>query len=168
MGEHFIWNVSPSLSVSYASSNDVYEHEPSVREIQKIASSRTVERTDTWGIIKNTVRVYGAGETTAQYNFMSTPDSTPDYLKAIEAMQAAAAENGFGDIEVALFEAAGAGDRAGMVIASVQAPNLARLGAFMDARWSSWMAESMKSFPTLRTPEHEWVQTCTTLYSNDG
>ena len=36
MGEHFIWSVSPSLSVGYASSNDVYLHEPSVREINKI------------------------------------------------------------------------------------------------------------------------------------
>ena len=167
IGEHVIWNVSPSLSVGYASSNAVYQHAPSVREIQKIARSRTVERRDTWGIIKNTVRVYGVGETTAQYNFMSTPDSTQDYLKAIEVMETAAAENGFSDIEVALFEAAGAGDRAGMVIASVQAPNLARLGAFMDERWSSWMADSMKSFPTLRTAEHEWVQTCTTLYSSN-
>ena len=79
----------------------------------------------------------------------------------------AAAENGFGDIEVGVFEASGAGDRAGMVIASVQAPNLSRLGAFMDQRWSSWMSEASQEFPTLRTPEHEWVQTCTTLYSSN-
>ena len=44
---------------------------------------------------------------------------------------------------------------------------MVRLGAFMDERCSSWMAESMKSFPTLRTAEHEWVQTCTTLYSSN-
>lgn len=167
MGEHFIWSVSPSLSVGYASSNDVFQHAPSVREIQKISRSRTVERRDTYGIIKNTVSVYGEGETTAQYNLLSTPDDVQTYIKAISAMETAAAENGFGDIEVGVFEASGAGDRAGMVIASVQAPNLSRLGAFMDQRWSSWMSEASQEFPTLRTPEHEWVQTCTTLYSSN-
>ena len=167
MGEHFIWSVSPSLSVGYASSNDVYLHEPSVREINKIVRSRTVERRDTYGIIKNTVRVYGEGETTAQYNLLSRPESVQTYIKAIGALEAAAAENGFDDIEMAVFEASGAGDRAGMVIASVQAPNLSRLGAFMDQRWSSWMADASQEFPTLRVAEHEWIQTCTTLYSSN-
>ena len=168
LGNNFVWSVAPSLAIGFASANDVYEDPKAAREIQKIIRSRTVERRDSWGIIKNTERVYGAGETTAQYNFMSTPESVLGYVSAIEAMEAAAAENGFGDIQVAVFEAAGAGDRAGMVIASVQAPNLQRLGAFLDERWSSWMAESMSTFPTLRTPEHEWVNVCTTLYSNSS
>ncbi len=45
-------------------------------------------------------------------------------------MEAAAAENGFEDIQMVVFEGFGAGDWARMVMASIQAPNVERLGAF--------------------------------------
>ena len=103
---------------------------------------------------------------TAQYNLLSTPSNANDYVEAVKAMEAAAAENGFADVEIAVFSASGAGDRAGMVMASVQAPSMERLGLFLGARSSGWMSEAMKDFDTLRTPEYEWLLNCEVIYSN--
>jgi hypothetical protein len=53
-----------------------------------------------------------------------------------------------------------------MVMASVQAPSMERLGLFLGARSSGWMSEAMKDFDTLRTPEYEWLLNCEVIYSN--
>ena len=80
-------------------------------------------------------------------------------------MENAASENGFDDIEFVVFEGFGAGDWTRMAMASIQAPSIERLGAFMDARQSDWMAESMSAFPSMRTPVRDWFLLCTTLSS---
>ena len=49
---------------------------------------------------------------------------------------------------------------------SVQAPTSNELGAFLDQRQSSWMAEALQSFDTIRTPIEDFVMQCTTLTVN--
>ncbi len=90
-----------------------------------------------------------------------------EYVKTIEAMEAAAAQNGFEDIQMVVFEGFGAGDWARMVMASIQAPSVERLGAFFDQNRSDWMAESMNAFPSMRTPVRDWYLLCTTLSVSD-
>jgi hypothetical protein len=136
------------------------------RAIRKISKKRSVERRDIYEVLKQTSQVSTAGQITAQYNLLSTPSNANDYVEAVKTMEAAAANNGFADVEIAVFSASGAGDRAGMVMASVQAPSMERLGLFLGARSSGWMSEAMKDFDTLRTPEYEWLLNCEVIYSN--
>jgi hypothetical protein len=82
-------------------------------------------------------------------------------------MEEAASENGFGDITVALWGSVTSGDRAGTVMASVQAPTSERLGAFFDQRDSSWMTEAMSTFDSIRTPVVDFMMQCTTLSVNN-
>ena len=137
------------------------------KTINKISSKRSIVKKDIYEIIKPAKRAYKVGETTAQYNLLSRPNNVAEYVKTIEAMEAAAAKNGFGDIQMVVFEAFGAGDWARMVMASIQAPNVERLGAFFDQNRSDWMAESMNAFPSMRTPVRDWYLLCTTLSVSD-
>ena len=116
-------------------------------------------------MVKPSNSSYSAGVTLAQYNLLSRPNDMSKYIKTIEAMENAASENGFDDIEFVVFEGFGAGDWTRMAMASIQAPSIERLGAFMDARQSDWMAESMSAFPSMRTPVRDWFLLCTTLSS---
>ena len=163
-GNHYVWNLGPTLAATMSSipGNDA----DTARAIRKISKKRSVERRDIYEVLKQTSQVSTAGQMTAQYNLLSTPSNANDYVEAVKAMEAAAAENGFADVEIAVFSASGAGDRAGMVMASVQAPSMERLGLFLGARSSSWMSEAMKDFGTLRTPEYEWLLNCEVIYSN--
>ncbi len=82
-------------------------------------------------------------------------------------MENAAASNGFDDISVSLYGSVASGDRAGTVMASVQAPTSSRLGAFFDQRDSVWMSEAMSEFNSIRTPVIDFMMTCTTLSVNN-
>lgn len=163
-GNHYVWNIGPSLvSTMTAIPGD---DDDTAQAIKRISKKRSVERRDIYEVLKQTSQVNTAGQISAQYNLLSTPSSVDAYVEAIEAMEAASAKNGFSDVEIAVFSASGAGDRAGMVMASVQAPSMDRLGLFLEARDSSWMSEAMSDFPSLRTPEHEWLLNCEVIYSN--
>ena len=52
-------------------------------------------------------------------------------------------------------------------MASVQAPNGDRLGAFFDQRASSWMTESMSTFDGIREHVLDFMKQCTTLSVNN-
>lgn len=163
-GNHYVWSLSPSLAATMAS---VPGSDASVdKAVKKISKKRTVERRDVYEVIKITSQVNVAGQLTAQYNLLSTPSSVSAYVEAVTAMETAAAKNGFSDVEIAVFQASGAGDRAGMVMASVQAPSTQRLGDFLSQRNSGWMAEAMKDFPSLRKSEHDWLLNCEVIHSN--
>ena len=163
-GNHYVWNLGPSLAATMSAvpGND----SSTANAIRKISKKRTVERRDIYEVLKQTSQVSTAGQTSAQYNLLSMPSNVNDYIEAVTAMEAAAARNGFSDVEIAVFSASGAGDRAGMVMASVQAPSTERLGLFLGARDSNWMSEAMKDFSNLRTPEYEWLLNCEVIYSN--
>ncbi len=135
--------------------------------IARISSKRSVVKRAIFEVIKPGKTPYKAGETNAQYNLLSRPNDVSQYIQTIAAMEAAAAENGFEDIQMVVFEGFGAGDWARMVMASVQAPSVERLGAFLDEMRSPWMAESMSAFPSLRTPVHDWQLQCRTISASD-
>ena len=162
-GDHYVWAISPSMSALLQSEVRFWNDKSIAKTINKISSKRSIVKKDIYEIIKPAKRAYKVGETTAQYNLLSRPNNVAEYVKTIEAMEAAAAKNGFGDIQMVVFEAFGAGDWARMVMASVQAPNVERLGAFFDQNRSDWMAESMNAFPSMRTPVRDWYLLCTTL-----
>jgi len=163
-GNHYVWSLSPSLAATMAS---VPGSDTSIdKAVKKISKKRTVERRDVYEVIKTTSQVNIAGQLTAQYNLLSTPSNVSAYVEAISAMESAAAKNGFSDVEIAVFQASGAGDRAGMVMASVQAPSTQRLGDFLSQRNAGWMAEAMKDFPSLRKSEHDWLLNCEVIYNN--
>ena len=161
-GNHYVWSLSPSLAATMASGSDASID----KAVKKISKKRTVERRDVYEVIKITSQVNVAGQLTAQYNLLSTPSSVSAYVEAVTAMETAAAKNGFSDVEIAVFQASGAGAGAGMVMASVQAPSTQRLGDFLSQRNSGWMAEAMKDFPSLRKSEHDWLLNCEVIYSN--
>ena len=161
-GNHYVWSLSPSLAATMASGSDASID----KAVKKISKKRTVERRDVYEVIKITSQVNVAGQLTAQYNLLSTPSSVSAYVEAVTAMETAAAKNGFSDVEIAVFQASGAGDRAGMVMASVQAPSTQRLGDFLSQRNSGWMAEAMKDFPSLRKSEHDCLLNCEVIHSN--
>ena len=162
-GDHYAWAISPSMSALLQSEVKFWNDKSIAKTINKISSKRSIVKKDIYEIIKPAKRAYKVGETTAQYNLLSRPNNVAEYVKTIEAMEAAAAKNGFEDIQMVVFEAFGAGDWARMVMASIQAPNVERLGAFFDQNRSNWMAESMNAFPSMRTPVRDWYLLCTTL-----
>jgi len=137
-----------------------------VRALKKIANKREIVRTDLMFVIKSG-EIGGVGETTANYNLISSTNDVSGYAEALTAMEAAAAENGFEDISVALWGSVTSGDRAGTVMASVQAPTSERLGAFFDERQSSWMTDAMSQFNAIRTPVIDFMMQCTTLSVNN-
>jgi hypothetical protein len=163
-GNHYVWNLGPTLAATMSAipGNDA----DTTKAIRKISKKRSIERRDIYEVLKQTSQVSTAGQKTAQYNLLSIPSNANDYVEAVKAMESAAADNGFADVEIAVFSASGAGDRAGMVMASVQAPSMDRLGLFLGARNSGWMSEAMKDFGTLRTPQYEWLLDCEVVYSN--
>ena len=163
--EHYVWSIAPSIS-AMMSNPEFFTDKNVVRAIRKIANKRDVVRRDLMYVIKET-DIGAPGETTAQYNLISSTDDISGYAAALTAMEKAAAKNGFEDISVALFGSLAGGDRALTVMASVQAPTPARLGAFFDERQSTWMSEVMSEFGGLRTPEIDFMMMCTTLSVNN-
>ena len=111
--------------------------------------------------------VGGPGTSTANYNLISSTDDVSGYASALTRMESAAANNGFDDISVALYGSVTSGDRAGTVMASVQAPTSERLGAFFDQRNSAWMTQAMSEFNSIRTPVIDFMMTCTVLSVNN-
>ena len=136
------------------------------RALRKIANKREVVRRDLMFVIKSG-EIGGVGETTANYNLISSTDDVSGYAAALTAMEKAAASNGFADISVALWGSVTSGDRAGTVMASVSAPTSERLGAFFDERQSSWMTDAMSKFNSIRTPVVDFMMQCTTLSVNN-
>ena len=164
-GDHYVWNISPSMTATLEANDRAFNDKDSLKAINKISNKRDIKRRDIYNVVKPSNNSYSAGVTLAQYNLLSRPNDMSKYIKTIEAMENAASENGFDDIEFVVFEGFGAGDWARMAMASIQAPSIERLGAFMDARQSDWMAESMSAFPSMRTPVRDWFLLCTTLSS---
>ncbi len=164
-GDHYVWNISPSMTATLAANDRAFNDEASLKAISKISNKREIKRRDIYNVVKPSNNSYKTGTTLAQYNLLSRPNDMSKYIQTIQAMENAASENGFDDIEFVVFEGFGAGDWSRMAMASIQAPSIERLGAFMDARQSDWMAESMSAFPSMRTPVRDWFLLCTTLSS---
>tara|TARA_B100000929_G_C15359319_1_gene370425 strand:+ start:59 stop:772 length:714 start_codon:yes stop_codon:yes gene_type:complete len=165
VNEHYVWNFAPSVSAMM--SNPGFFSDKNVqRAIRKIASKREVTRRDLMYSIKSG-EVGAVGTSTANYNLISSTNDVSGYASALTRMENAAASNGFDDISVALYGSVTSGDRAGTVMASVQAPTPARLGAFFDQRDSAWMSEAMSEFNSIRTPVIDFMMTCTVLSVNN-
>ena len=165
VNEHYVWTISPSVA-AMMSNPEFFTDKNVVREIRKIANKREVIRRDLMFVIKSG-DIGGVGETTANYNLISSTKDVSGYAAALTRMEEAASENGFGDIRVALWGSVTSGDRAGTVMASVQAPTSERLGEFFDQRDSSWMTEAMSTFDSIRTPVVDFMMLCTTLSVNN-
>ena len=165
VNEHYVWNFAPSVSAMMA--NPGFFSDKNVqRAIRKIASKREVTRRDLMYSVKSG-EVGAVGTSTANYNLISSTNDVSGYASALTRMENAAASNGFDDISVALYGSVTSGDRAGTVMASVQAPTPARLGAFFDQRDSAWMSEAMSEFNSIRTPVIDFMMTCTVLSVNN-
>ena len=165
VNEHYVWTVAPSVSAMMG--NPEFFTDKNVnRAIKKIASKREVIRRDLMFVIKSN-EIGGLGTTTANYNLISSTKDVSGYAAALTKMEEAAGKNGFDDISVALWGSVASGDRAGTVMASVQAPTPERLGAFFDQRNSSWMIEAMSAFDSIRTPVVDFMMQCTTLSVNN-
>ena len=165
VNEHYVWNFAPSVSAMM--SNPGFFSDINVqRAIRKIASKREVTRRDLMYSVKSG-EVGAVGTSTANYNLISSTNDVSGYASALTRMENAAASNGFDDISVALYGSVTSGDRAGTVMASVQAPTPARLGAFFDQRDSAWMSEAMSEFNSIRTPVIDFMMTCTVLSVNN-
>ena len=165
VNEHYVWTIAPSVS-AMMSNPGFFTDKNVVRELRKIAKKREITRRDLMFVIKSG-DIGGVGETTANYNVISSTKDVSGYANALTRMEEAASENGFGDITVALWGSVTSGDRAGTVMASVQAPTSERLGAFFDQRDSSWMTEAMSTFDSIRTPVVDFMMQCTTLSVNN-
>ena len=165
VNEHYVWNFAPSVSAMMG--NPGFFSDKNVqRAIRKIASKREVTRRDLMYSVKSG-EVGAVGTSTANYNLISSTNDVSGYASALTRMENAAASNGFDDISVALYGSVTSGDRAGTVMASVQAPTPARLGAFFDQRDSAWMNEAMSEFNSIRTPVIDFMMTCTVLSVNN-
>ena len=163
MNEHYVWSFHPSTSAML--SGNQYNDPDSQRAIRKISSKRELVRRDMWTIAKGD-ELAEAGSTAANYNVISRTTNVNEYVEGLTALENAAAKNGHPNITFALYVASSAGDRAGTVMVSVQAPTSNELGAFLDQRQSSWMAAALQSFDTIRTPIEDFVMQCTTLTVN--
>ena len=165
VNEHYVWTIAPSVS-AMMSNPGFFTDKTVVRQLRKIANKREVIRRDLMFVIKSG-DIGGVGETTANYNLISSTKDVSGYAAALTRMEDAASKNGFDDITVALWGSVTSGDRAGTVMASVQAPTSERLGAFFDQRNSSWMTEAMSTFDSIRTPVVDFMMQCTTLSVNN-
>ena len=165
VNEHYVWTIAPSVA-AMMSNPGFFTDKNVVREIRKIANKREVTRRDLMFVIKSG-DIGSVGETTANYNVISSTKDVSGYADALTRMEEAASENGFGDISVALWGSVTSGDRAGTVMASVQAPTSERLGEFFDQRDSSWMTEAMSTFDSIRIPVVDFMMLCTTLSVNN-
>jgi hypothetical protein len=165
VNEHYVWTVAPSVSAMMGNP-EFFTDKNVTRAIKKIASKRKVIRRDLMFVIKSN-EIGGPGTTTANYNLISSTKDVSGYAAALTRMEETAGKNGFDDISVALWGSVTSGDRAGTVMASVQAPTPERLGAFFDQRNSSWMIEAMSAFDSVRTPVIDFMMQCTTLSVNN-
>jgi len=163
MNEHYVWSFHPSTSAMV--SNRQFSNEDAQKAISKISSKRNLVRRDMWSVMKGDA-VGEAGTTNANYNVMSETDDANAYLAGITALEKAANDNGFA-VSFAFYSATAAGDRAGMVMVSVQAETANELGRFLDQRQSSWMAEALSGFDVVRNPVEDFLMNCSTITVNN-
>jgi|TARA_B100000035_G_C20968950_1_gene540144 hypothetical protein len=163
MNEHYVWSFHPSTSAMV--SNRQFSNEDAQKAISKISSKRDLVRRDMWSVMKGDA-VGEAGTTNANYNVMSETDDANAYLAGITALEKAANDNGFA-VSFAFYSATAAGDRAGMVMVSVQAETANELGRFLDQRQSSWMAEALSGFDVVRNPVEDFLMNCSTITVNN-
>ena len=163
MNEHYVWSFHPSTSAMV--SNRQFSNKDAQRAISRISSKRDLVRRDMWSVMKGDA-VGEAGTTNANYNVMSETDDATVYLAGITALEIAANDNGFA-VSFAFYTATAAGDRAGMVMVSVQAETANELGRFLDQRQSSWMAEALSDFDVVRNPVEDFLMNCSTITVNN-
>tara|TARA_B100000886_G_scaffold164204_1_gene111961 strand:- start:679 stop:1401 length:723 start_codon:yes stop_codon:yes gene_type:complete len=162
VNEHYVWSFHPSTSAMV--SNRQLSSEDAQRAIRRISSKRELVRRDMWSVMKGDA-VGEAGTTNANYNLMSETDDANAYLAGITALEKAANDNGFA-VSFAFYSATAAGDRAGMVMVSVQAETVDELGRFLDQRQSSWMSEALSEFDVVRNPVEDFLMNCSTISVN--
>ena len=126
-GDHYVWNISPSMTATLAANDRAFNDEASLKAISKISKKREIKRRDIYNVVKPSNSSYSAGVTLAQYNLLSRPNDMSKYIQTIQAMENAASENGFDDIEFVVFEGFGAGDWSRMAMASIQAVSYTHL-----------------------------------------
>ena len=163
MNEHYVWSFHPSTSAML--SNSQFSDENAQRAISRISSKRDLVRRDMWSVMKGDA-VGEAGTTNANYNVMSETDDANAYLAGITALEKAANDNGFA-VSFAFYSATVAGDRAGMVMVSVQAETANELGRFLDQRQSAWMSEALSEFDGVRNPVEDFLMNCSTISTNN-
>ena len=163
MNEHYVWSFHPSTSAMV--SNRQFSNEDAQKAIRKISSKRDLVRRDMWSVMKGDA-VGEAGTTNAIYNVMSETDDANASLAGITALEKAANDNGLA-VSFAFYSATAAGDRAGMVMVSVQAETANELGRFLDQRQSSWMAEALSGFDVVRNPVEDFLMNCSTITVNN-
>ena len=163
MNEHYVWSFHPSTSAMV--SNRQFSNKDAQRAISRISSKRDLVRRDMWSVMKGDA-AGEAGTTNANYNVMSETDDANAYLAGITALEKAAIDNGFA-VSFAFYSATAAGDRAGMVMVSVQAETANELGRFLDQRQSSWMAEALSDFDVVRNPVEDFLMNCSTISVNN-
>ena len=163
MNEHYVWSFHPSTSAML--SNMQFSTEDSQRAIRKISSKRDLVRRDMWSVMKGEA-VGEAGTTNANYNVMSETEDVGAYLEGIKALEKAANDNGYA-VSFAFYNATAAGDRAGMVMVSVQAETADELGRFLDQRQSGWMSDALSGFDIVRNPVQDFVMSCSTISVNN-
>ena len=163
MNEHYVWSFHPSTSAML--SNSQFSDENAQRAISRISSKRDLVRRDMWSVMKGDA-VGEAGTTNANYNVMSETDDANAYLAGITALEKAANDNGFA-VSFAFYNATVAGDRAGMVMVSVQAETANELGRFLDQRQSAWMSEALSEFDVVRNPVEDFLMNCSTISTNN-
>ena len=163
MNEHYVWSFHPSTSAMV--SNRQFSNKDAQRAISRISSKRDLVRRDMWSVMKGDA-AGEVGTTNANYNVMSETDDANAYLAGITALEKAAIDNGFA-VSFAFYSATAAGDRAGMVMVSVQAETANELGRFLDQRQSSWMAEALSDFDVVRNPVEDFLMNCSTITVNN-
>ena len=73
-GDHYVWNISPSMTATLAANDRAFNDEASLKAISKISKKREIKRRDIYNVVKPSNSSYSAGVTLAQYNLLSRPN----------------------------------------------------------------------------------------------
>ena len=94
-GELYYWH----LFDSHASAMGANSYNKTVMgELKKLDVPRVVNRSDVYSVVMPSAGSYSRGDTFANWNVVVETDQPAAYMAGLQRMQAAAADNGFGDI----------------------------------------------------------------------
>ena len=160
-GELYYWH----LFDSHASAMGANSYNKTVMgELKKLDVPRVVNRSDVYSVVMPSAGSYSRGDTFANWNVVVETDQPAAYMAGLQRMQAAAADNGFGDISFTGY-AFQTGPEAGNMMIVVQGPSGDRVGAFLDETSSDWAAPIMAEFSGMRKLKHGFTMTCEVVYA---
>ena len=125
--------------------------------------SRTVSQADAYSIVIAEPSAFGVGDTFSNWNLIVSTDVPGVYLEQVSALADAAKSNGFDDISMNVYSYL-SGQHAGKLMVVAQAPNGARLGAFLDNMNSDWAAPIMAKVGQIRNFERGFTMNCTVTH----